>query len=136
MLKRIQNCCRATRRDDINLCNYKQRVLSSKRPNQYHIKNIVPLCFVCHLHKSFCLQKTHSGLCLFIPTPLKTILIASITMCNLTPSSSSSLLSSKEKTHLSKLETCDADHPHYSGFTDDGSLDLNRWPTFLEVYYH
>ncbi|KAF3502482.1 hypothetical protein F2Q69_00041276 [Brassica cretica] len=54
-------------------------------------------------------------------------------MCNLTPSSSSSLLSSpKEKNNFSKLETCDADHAHYSDFTDDGSRDLNRWPTFLE----
>lgn len=137
MLKRNQNYCRATCRDNINFCNYKQSVLSSKRPNQYHIKKKSSTLFLFHLHKSFCLQKA-SGLCLFVSftsTPLKTILLASTNMCNLTPSSSSSLLSSpKEKNNFSKLETCDADHPHYSDYTDDGSRDLNRWPTFLEVY--
>ncbi|KAL0718655.1 hypothetical protein Bca4012_067978 [Brassica carinata] len=53
-------------------------------------------------------------------------------MCDITPSSSSSLLSSKDKTHLSKHETCDPNHPHYSEFTHNDSLDLHRWPTFLQ----
>ncbi|CAN8241212.1 unnamed protein product [Cochlearia groenlandica] len=54
-------------------------------------------------------------------------------MFNLTPSSSSSLLSSKEKSHFSKIETSDSNHPHYSEFIDNDSLnDLNRWPTFQE----
>ncbi|EOA33353.1 hypothetical protein CARUB_v10020211mg [Capsella rubella] len=54
-------------------------------------------------------------------------------MCNSKPSSSSSsLLSSKDKTHFSKLESCDTDNPHYSEFTNNDSLDLKRWPTFLE----
>ncbi|CAF2075427.1 unnamed protein product [Brassica napus] len=53
-------------------------------------------------------------------------------MCDITPSSSSSLLSSKDKTHFSKLETCDSNYPQYSEFTDNDSLNLNRWPTFLE----
>ncbi|VYS49419.1 unnamed protein product [Arabidopsis thaliana] len=54
-------------------------------------------------------------------------------MCNSKPSSaSSSLLSCKDKTHISKLETCDTDNPHYSEFRDTDSLDLKRWPSFLE----
>lgn len=106
--------------------------------NNTTLKKIVPLCCFIIWKNRFASKRLESSeLCLFVSLSLhgpKFILLVWRTMCDITPSSSSSLLSSKDKTHFSKLETCDSNYPQYSEFTDNDSLNRNRWPTNLEVH--
>ncbi|XP_010548775.1 PREDICTED: protein DETOXIFICATION 48-like [Tarenaya hassleriana] len=54
-------------------------------------------------------------------------------MCNSRSSSPSDPFFTSNKTQFSKLETCEQNHPHdYSDSSHNDSLDLHRWPTFLE----